>query len=414
MKFQSFRNTFSKLLPGIFIMGYNIGTGSITAMSKAGANFGTALLWTLLISCVITYYLIILFSKYTMFTGETSIEAFKKHIHPGISIFIISGFALIIAGASMGLMGIIADVLYAWTKYSLNKPIKPLVWATAFSILIYILLWFGNTEKFKNILAVLVFIMGICFLANLLFAFPSLKSLLSGFIPKIPQDVAKSDNSAFLIIASMIGTTVSSVTLMLRSSIVKDSSWTMEQAKTQKNDALFSVILMFVISMVVMIAAAATLYVNNLSLNHPAEMVTLLQPIAKDFSIHIMVFGIVAAGLSSHIPNILAVPWLICHYTSRELNVKRTNMRLILLIMTSFGVFIPLFNAKPVFIMLISQGLLAVMLPLIISSQLYLINRKPVRGKCFSRKDNILMTLILLFAIYMGMLGIIGIIKDIR
>jgi len=88
-------------------------------------------------------------------------------------------------------------------------------------------------------------------------------------------------------------------------------------------------------------------------------------------------------------------------------------MRIILFVMTSFGVFIPLFNAKPVFIMLISQGLLAVILPLIISCQLYLINRKSIREKCFSRTDNILMILILLFAVYMGVIGIIGILKDI-
>jgi len=87
-------------------------------------------------------------------------------------------------------------------------------------------LWYGNTEKFKNVLAILVFIMGVCFLVNLFFAFPPLESLLSGFLPKIPGDVAKSDNSTFLIIASMIGTTASSVTLLLRSSIVKGSGGT--------------------------------------------------------------------------------------------------------------------------------------------------------------------------------------------
>ncbi|MBW2567067.1 MAG: divalent metal cation transporter, partial [Deltaproteobacteria bacterium] len=39
---------FASLLPGIFLIGYNVGTGSVTAMSKAGANFGTDLLWAVL------------------------------------------------------------------------------------------------------------------------------------------------------------------------------------------------------------------------------------------------------------------------------------------------------------------------------------------------------------------------------
>ncbi len=33
------KKLFMSILPGIFLIGYNIGTGSLTAMSKAGANF---------------------------------------------------------------------------------------------------------------------------------------------------------------------------------------------------------------------------------------------------------------------------------------------------------------------------------------------------------------------------------------
>jgi manganese transport protein len=31
-------------LPGIFLLGFNIGTGSVTAMAKAGASYGMSLL----------------------------------------------------------------------------------------------------------------------------------------------------------------------------------------------------------------------------------------------------------------------------------------------------------------------------------------------------------------------------------
>jgi Mn2+/Fe2+ NRAMP family transporter len=46
------------LLPGIFLFGYCIGTGSVTAMAKAGADCGMLLLWTVLIFCLITYDMI--------------------------------------------------------------------------------------------------------------------------------------------------------------------------------------------------------------------------------------------------------------------------------------------------------------------------------------------------------------------
>ena len=97
----------ASILPGIFIIGYNVGTGSITSMSKAGANFGFGLLWTVALSCLVTYYLINLFSRYTMVTGKTFIEGLKEEIHPALALFLISILSLIILGALMGVLGII-------------------------------------------------------------------------------------------------------------------------------------------------------------------------------------------------------------------------------------------------------------------------------------------------------------------
>ena len=77
-----FSRWFAPLLPGIFLIGYNIGTGSLTAMSKAGANYGTGMLWAVLVSCLITWYLINFFSRFTMASGMTAMEAFRRHIHP--------------------------------------------------------------------------------------------------------------------------------------------------------------------------------------------------------------------------------------------------------------------------------------------------------------------------------------------
>jgi Mn2+/Fe2+ NRAMP family transporter len=45
---QKARHFLRSIMPGIFLIGYNIGTGSLTAMSKAGANYGMDLLWAVL------------------------------------------------------------------------------------------------------------------------------------------------------------------------------------------------------------------------------------------------------------------------------------------------------------------------------------------------------------------------------
>jgi len=45
--------------PGLFLIGYNIGTGSITTMAKSGAEYGMTLFWALVLSCIFTFILIL-------------------------------------------------------------------------------------------------------------------------------------------------------------------------------------------------------------------------------------------------------------------------------------------------------------------------------------------------------------------
>ena len=102
------------LLPGIFLIGYNVGTGSLTAMSKAGTNFGTSLMWAVLLSCLITWYLINFFSRFTMVTGMTAMEAYRKHIHPAYAWALWAGLAVIILSALMAILGLLSDVVLTW------------------------------------------------------------------------------------------------------------------------------------------------------------------------------------------------------------------------------------------------------------------------------------------------------------
>jgi len=103
-------------LPGIFLLGFNIGTGSVTAMAKAGANYGMSLLWTIVASCLTTYFMINLYSRYTLVTGETALQAFRKHIHPAVGIFFIVALTTGVMGSVMGVMGIVADICFVWSK----------------------------------------------------------------------------------------------------------------------------------------------------------------------------------------------------------------------------------------------------------------------------------------------------------
>ena len=64
--------------PGIFAIGYTIGTGSVTSMIVAGSKFGMQLLWVLLLSCLFSGLLMFVYGNYALITGETALYGFKK------------------------------------------------------------------------------------------------------------------------------------------------------------------------------------------------------------------------------------------------------------------------------------------------------------------------------------------------
>ena len=68
-----FAKALSLFLPGIFLLGFNLGTGSVTAMAKAGADYGMTLLWTIVASCLCTFFMINLYDRYTLITGDTAV-----------------------------------------------------------------------------------------------------------------------------------------------------------------------------------------------------------------------------------------------------------------------------------------------------------------------------------------------------
>lgn len=111
-----FSRYLSMFLPGIFLLGFNIGTGSVTAMAKAGATYGMSLLWTIAASCLATFVMINIYGKYTLVTGETALQAFRKHIHPAVGVFFIVALTAGVSGSVIGVMGIVADISFLWSK----------------------------------------------------------------------------------------------------------------------------------------------------------------------------------------------------------------------------------------------------------------------------------------------------------
>ena len=400
------------ILPGIFLLGFNIGTGSVTAMAKAGAEYGMSLLWTIVASCLCTFFMINLYGRYTLVTGETALQAFRKHIHPGVGIYFIVALTAGVCGSVMGVMGIVADICYEWSKTVVDGGVAPIYFAAFFVGLVYYIFWNGKTNFFERALAVIVAVMSACFLINFFIMMPPPGEILGGLIPSIPAVAEGSSKGPSLVIASMIGTTVFSGLFIIRTTLVKEAGWTLLDYKKQRNDAIFSVSLMFIISASIMAAAAGSLYVEGIGLSKASQMITLLEPLAGSLATSIFAIGLIAAGVSSQFPNVLMLPWLICDYTGRDRDMTLSKYRVLVFLISLLGLVVPIFDARPVLVMIVSQAFNAVILPITVACIFYLSNRKDLMGEHRNGwLANTALAMILLFSIFTSVIAVQGVVQ---
>lgn len=381
-------------------------------MAKAGATYGMSLLWTVLISCLATYFMIVIYGRYTLITGETALQAFRKHIHPAVGLFFIVALTVGVSGSVMGVMGIVAEMSFEWSKTFIDGGIAPVYCAAFFIGLVYFIFWNGRTHFFERALAVVVAIMAACFIANFFILMPPPLDIMKGLVPNLPSVAVGESRGPLLLIASMVGTTLFSGLFIMRTTLVKESGWTLKDDKQQRRDALFAVVLMFVISASVMAAAAGSLFSAGIGLSRASQMIGLLEPLAGAFAASIFAVGIIAAGVSSQFPNILMLPWLLCDYNNSEREMSLPKYRVMVLFISLLGLVVPIFEARPLIVMIASQAFNSVLLPATVACIFILGNKQSVMGEHrHSVWTNAVLIAIFAFSIVTSFMGFNGLMK---
>ena len=374
----SFKNRIQKSIknfgPAFFIIGYVVGTGSVTSMVVSGAKFGLSLSWALLLSCFFTYFLLIAISKLTIVSGDTLMFNFKKTFGKPLTIFIITALGVSIVSSCIGVMGVVAEVTMEWisVKTSISFLNRPII-SIFFIVLLISLFWTGKHANFIKAMSLMVGFMAFAFIITSIMVVKESGVSILEFFPELP----KGDNTG-LIIAGIVGTTMAGVCLASRSILVQEQGWGLKDLKKENKDARTSMIMTFLISLAIMISATGTLYFKGVPVNDATDMMNALGPWAGDFALTLFTLGIIGAGLSSIFPNLLLFPWLIADYTGTPRNMKRPLFKLIVVLVALSGLIVPFLGGKPVWILIASQALSPFVMPLITLFLIILLNKPEV------------------------------------
>ena len=412
-------NIIKKILsfgPGIFAIGYTIGTGSVTSMIVAGSTYGMQLLWVLLLSCLFSGALIYAYGNYYLTTGETALFSFKNRLKYGryIALLIIIGVTFGQWNSLIGILGISSNILYelvalyipsaAAHKYYVVLGIAVLVIGTMYRIML-----FGGYSLFEKVLVFFVTCMGLSFFLSLFFVHPLPSEVIRGLVPTIPQV-----EGGRMMVAAFVGTTMAAATFLSRPLFVQGKGWTEADRAHQKRDAIMAASLVFIISGSIMAVAHGALFHEGKQVVKVLDMVNALEPVAGKLSLTIFFFGTLAAGLSSVFPCMLIAPLMIADYQSGKLDTSSRQFKTITGFAALLALTIPLFGFNPIKGQILTQVFNVFVLPLVVFGITVLVNRKSMmKEQAAGYVLNTLLGLALLFSIIISYNGAVALLAQV-
>jgi Mn2+/Fe2+ NRAMP family transporter len=199
--------------PGLAIAATGVGAGDLLAAMLAGAEFGTALLWVIVVGALLKLGLNEGVARWQLATGTTLLEGWCRHLGWPIKIYFLVYLVLwsfIVAGGLMSACGVAAHAL--WPVLSIRS------WAAIHSLAALVLVWFGRYALFERVMKVLIGLMTLTLLASVVLVGFDLGAVLRGLVPALPTGSA----AAAL---SLMGGVGGSVTLLAYGYWIREKGW---------------------------------------------------------------------------------------------------------------------------------------------------------------------------------------------
>ncbi len=194
-----------------------IGPGTVAAAASAGAGSGTAVLWAILFSGMATFTLQEFAGRLTIATGDDLAAVLRRRYRAGLGRFAVIalvGGAILLGCAAYEAGNILGGAAGAMLAVELPRSVVTLALALAAAALLFA----GSPERVAMAMAVCVGLMGAGFLLVAASLAPPAGAVLAGLVP---SPAFSEDETAFLGILALVGTTVVPYNLFLGSALAR-------------------------------------------------------------------------------------------------------------------------------------------------------------------------------------------------
>ena len=430
--------------PGALVTAAFIGPGTITTCTLAGASFGYALLWGMVFSVAATIILQEMAARLGIISRNGLGEALRAHFSKPTAkiltaVLVVSAITIgnaafqtgNLLGASMGLetlfspappstAGLAAGAAASGSatidtarsaSLSASGPLTLRFWVAINAVIAFILLFVGSYKLLERFLVALVILMSLTFVTTAVIVAPALPALLKGmFIPTIPA-------GAVLTLVGLIGTTVVPYNLFLHASAVQERWHSPSDLPEARWDISVSMILGGVISMAVIVTAAAAFFGagagagTGTGITSGADLARQLEPLAGRWAKYIISIGLFAAGISSAITAPVAAAYATAGIMGWKRDLRSWRFRMVWMFILLAGVTFSMLGFRPVEAILFAQVANGILLPVIAVYLLVVMNSRKIMGDNVNTLlSNILGGIVVLTAMGLGIRSILHVI----
>ena len=402
------RKFFKNIGPGPLVAAAFIGPGTVTVCTLAGANFGYALLWAMVLSVVATIVLQEMAARLGIVSqkglSQVIREEIKNPILKKMAVLLILAAIVIgnaayeagnISGGVLGLQTLIGEQTLVIGSLNLN------ITAVIIGICAFVLLYIGNYKVLERTLVAMVILMSFAFIATAVITKPDLLSVIKGvFVPNTPK-------GSILTIVALIETTVVPYNLFLHASLVK-SQWKSESdVSFARKDTIIAVALGGVVSMCIIISASA---IQGQSIASATDLAKGLEPLFGNYASYFLAIGLFAAGITSAITAPLAAAFVASGCLGWSTNLKSLKFRAVWFFILALGVIFSSIGFKSIEVIKFAQVANGLLLPVIAIFLIWVMNKSNVLGKYVNTKlQNALAVIVVLIAIFLGIKGILAV-----
>lgn len=397
-----FKELVKNIGPGPLVAAAFIGPGTVTVCTLAGVKFGYSLLWAMGLSILATVVLQEMAARVGVVTQKGLAEIIRQEINTPvfkvITVILVLSAIVIgnaayeagnISGGVLGLETLIGD--FSLEIGTTQIKLLPLV----IGILAFILLYLGNYKMLERALIGMVILMSLAFLITAVMTKPSFNNLLTGLFK------FQSPEESLLTIIGLLGTTVVPYNLFLHAALVKEKWHKSSDLALARKDTLIAIVLGGLVSMCIIVCAAA---IQGNEITSAADLAEAVEPLFGSFAKYFIAIGLFAAGITSAITAPLAAAYVATGCLNWSSNMKSFKFRLVWLIVLSLGVIFASLGFKSIEVIQFAQIANGLLLPVIAGLLIWIVNKQAILGDYKNNwKQNLIALIIFAVVTFLGL-----------